>query len=451
MSRKTRDETGFLNHYDPVTLVPHNKLGIKDPVEFELTEAAIANLAMIDRPKFEQFSLQEMQKIHGHIFSEVYEWAGEIRTYQTGRASGPFCPPEFIENYFLKEVQEKLTKENMLQGTSADDFADRAGFYLSEVNAIHPFVDGNGRITRIFLEDLAEKANHPIDLTKIENRKDDWHRAAAISHTSADHSHLTVMIRQAMLERENTMSKVTIILGEDSKAQAEALAQKTGALIYRENPPVEALKDAEKRQEFNLARQAMLKEGRDLVYAIDLEKSRDSNGAITKRLEEFAGKRIEVINDHGERPANITQAETGVSTSLKRIESAIAAIETLKSKADSYQLTPKAEAQMQLNFQNPEAVKAMHNYRTSIAQENSQYSGKIIGQENQMLIMRTQDDKVILHDKSKIANFDEKIIGKDVTINYSGKVGIAKDASPDKANEPKAHEANKSGKDEKGR
>ncbi len=61
-----------------------------------------------------------------------------------------------------------IRAENGLLGMSADQFAERAAEHLSELNAIHPFREGNGRTLRAFLGILAERAGHEIDMTLID-------------------------------------------------------------------------------------------------------------------------------------------------------------------------------------------------------------------------------------------------------------------------------------------
>ncbi len=58
-----------------------------------------------------------------------------------------------------------------------EEFAARAAATINEINAVHPFIEGNGRVSREFLRDLAEHAGHPIDLSRL--KRETWYPAAA--------------------------------------------------------------------------------------------------------------------------------------------------------------------------------------------------------------------------------------------------------------------------------
>ena len=63
----------------------------------------------------------------------------------------------------LEQILEKLIAENNLAGLDEDKFAQRAAHYLGDLNAAHPFREGNGRTQREFIRELGLKAGHYID------------------------------------------------------------------------------------------------------------------------------------------------------------------------------------------------------------------------------------------------------------------------------------------------
>jgi cell filamentation protein len=67
----------------------------------------------------------------------------------------------------LAEVFGKLDREKSLRGLTTDAFAARAAFYYSELNAAHPFPDGNSRTIRKFMQDLAKSAGHDLDWDRV--------------------------------------------------------------------------------------------------------------------------------------------------------------------------------------------------------------------------------------------------------------------------------------------
>jgi cell filamentation protein len=105
--------------------------------------------------------------IHHHLFQDVYSWAGKLRTIRLAKADSTFCYPEYIDGE-MKRIFLWLKKQNFLRDRSAQTFFAGAAHFLSELNAIHPFREGNGRTQLIFFTLLAENAGHSVDLDKLE-------------------------------------------------------------------------------------------------------------------------------------------------------------------------------------------------------------------------------------------------------------------------------------------
>ncbi len=124
------------------------------------------------------------REIHRYILQDLYDWAGEYRWVDTGR-TGPFCKAEFIAAQMDKRFAA-IIGENNLRGLDAATFAARAAEHISELNAIHSFLDGNGRALRAFLEILVEQAGHNIDLARVDPQA--WNDASARSFHKADYA-----------------------------------------------------------------------------------------------------------------------------------------------------------------------------------------------------------------------------------------------------------------------
>lgn len=89
--------------------------------------------------------------IHRHLFQDVYAWAGEPRTIRIGKGGNWFCFPEHLDRY-MRSVFDWLAEEEFLQGLDDPTFAQRAAHLLAEMNAGHPFREGNGRTQMAFLK-----------------------------------------------------------------------------------------------------------------------------------------------------------------------------------------------------------------------------------------------------------------------------------------------------------
>jgi cell filamentation protein len=144
---------------DPVTGVLRNRLGLSTAGELASAEREITHAALIflkEAPVLPGYDLTHLCAIHRRIFGDIYDWAGQIRTVAIAKGS-LFCLPQYIESA-ADEVSRDLHAENLLRGLPRDAFTERLTYYLGEVNAIHPFREGNGRTQRAFFEQLAGDA-----------------------------------------------------------------------------------------------------------------------------------------------------------------------------------------------------------------------------------------------------------------------------------------------------
>lgn len=134
-----------------------NKLGIQNADKLEVAErelSAIRTQNLLLQPMTKQFDLQHLQAIHAELFGDVYDWAGEIRRIDISKGNTRFANFAYIESESQK-LLEKLATENYLQQLNKTKFAERAAYYLGELNVLHPFREGNGRTLRLFITQLA--------------------------------------------------------------------------------------------------------------------------------------------------------------------------------------------------------------------------------------------------------------------------------------------------------
>jgi cell filamentation protein len=145
-------------YLDPATGVLKNRLDIADDATLEQTEAdlvAIRSYELSQTPLKGRFDLAHLQAIHRYLFGDVYEWAGQLRTIDIGKGGNQFAHHAYIASAAVPIFQQ-LAKENRLAGLDAAAFSDRAAYYLVELNALHPFREGNGRAQREFISHLAQ-------------------------------------------------------------------------------------------------------------------------------------------------------------------------------------------------------------------------------------------------------------------------------------------------------
>jgi cell filamentation protein len=89
-----------------------------------------------------------------------------VRTVDIVRGDSRFCNARLIASYANK-VFKTLKDENHLRGLGASPISHRLAHYLSEINAIHPFREGNGRAQRLFIAQLAEQAGFALDYSAL--------------------------------------------------------------------------------------------------------------------------------------------------------------------------------------------------------------------------------------------------------------------------------------------
>jgi len=132
-------------------------------VESDLTSISYDELQ--DNPIKGNFNIAHLKAMHEHIFRDIYDWAGKFRTVDIAKGNTLFCKSSFIEGY-LNDVLKKLENENFLINADPNAFPEKLAFYFSEINATHPFRDGNGRTQRAFVEHLGKVAGYEIDFSK---------------------------------------------------------------------------------------------------------------------------------------------------------------------------------------------------------------------------------------------------------------------------------------------
>lgn len=147
-----------------------NKLNIKDSEKLSVAEKEITSLKLAyikKNPITGNFDLRHLQSIHKFLFEDIYPWAGELRHVNISKGN-QFCLWQNIEEY-ADSIFGELKKESYL--ISSENIAHRLAYYLSEINVLHPFREGNGRTQRLFIEYLADNAGYHVDFSDVTPRE----------------------------------------------------------------------------------------------------------------------------------------------------------------------------------------------------------------------------------------------------------------------------------------
>ena len=143
-----------------------NRMGITNPEKLQDLEAAIYRLKIAAPLPSGHFNYDHLKKIHEHLFGELYSWAGCERTVDISKSESHFARHEFIRSS-IDKVFKKLNVEQNLQGLGRSSFCERLSFYFNEINASHPFREGNGRSLRAFCDVLAQRAGFHLEWSKV--------------------------------------------------------------------------------------------------------------------------------------------------------------------------------------------------------------------------------------------------------------------------------------------
>jgi cell filamentation protein len=148
------------------TTVLKNRLKTRDAAVLEAFEMEMTALRAEEPLPLGRFGPAHYCAVHRHLFQDVYRWAGRYRTVRTSKDGNWFCFPENIPRE-MDRLFGGSWRNPLLGEGEFEDFAAGAARFLAELNAIHPFREGNGRAQLSFLHLLALRAEHPLDLSRI--------------------------------------------------------------------------------------------------------------------------------------------------------------------------------------------------------------------------------------------------------------------------------------------
>jgi cell filamentation protein len=149
------------------TSVLHNRLGLRDQEALDAFEAEATAQRFSEPLPIGRFGVAHYRAVHRHLFGDVFPWAGRFRRLRIAKGGSMFCYPEHIASEMARIFGE-LKAKAWLRGLSVDAFAQEAAHFLAELNAIHPFRDGNGRTQLAFVTLLAFAAGYQVDFERIE-------------------------------------------------------------------------------------------------------------------------------------------------------------------------------------------------------------------------------------------------------------------------------------------
>ena len=173
-------------------MVLKNKLGLDNEIELAKEEERITKLKAIElfeTRKLEEFEVgtfQGLSQIHKYLFEDIYEFAGIIRSENISKSNFRFASAMYLE--------EAIKKIDKMPQSNFDEIIEK---YI-EMNIAHPFREGNGRSTRIWLDMILKKElGKVIDWSKID--KEDY--LLAMERSPIKDTEIKFLLKEALTEK----------------------------------------------------------------------------------------------------------------------------------------------------------------------------------------------------------------------------------------------------------
>ena len=175
-------------------MILKNKLGINNPLELAREEEKITKIKAKQLfetgilNSFEVGTFRGLSQIHKYLFEEVYEFAGKMRTENISKSNFRFASAMYLE--------EALKKVDQMPQSNFDEIVEK---YI-EMNIAHPFREGNGRSTRIWLDMILKKEiKKVIDWSKV--NKEDY--LLAMERSPIKNTEIKILLKEALTDKIN--------------------------------------------------------------------------------------------------------------------------------------------------------------------------------------------------------------------------------------------------------
>jgi cell filamentation protein len=153
----------------PGTSVLKNRLDIRDAATLTAFEVEASHFrAEIGLPEG-NFDAAHYRAAHHQLFQDVYEWAGKYRTVRIAKGETMFCYPENI-SVQMDALFGGIEGGARFRDLTPEEFVNRLAGFLAELNAIHPFREGNGRTQLSFAGLIGAAFDQPLQLERVDPR-----------------------------------------------------------------------------------------------------------------------------------------------------------------------------------------------------------------------------------------------------------------------------------------
>lgn len=183
-----------LSNMKEVLILLNNKLGINDTRELAHEEERLTKkraLELYDNKILETFDVGTfagLKAIHGYLFQDVYDCAGQMRNVNIAKGNFRFAPVLYLDSA-LKSID-----------TMPQDNFDHIIEKYVEMNVAHPFREGNGRSTRIWLDAILKKE---LDMVIDWNQVDKEDYLFAMERSVVRDKEIKALLKDALTTKVN--------------------------------------------------------------------------------------------------------------------------------------------------------------------------------------------------------------------------------------------------------
>ncbi|MCP3670356.1 MAG: hypothetical protein GY814_07965 [Gammaproteobacteria bacterium] len=197
-----------------------NAFGIRDRGELELLEGTLSAVRAGEGMPAGNFDYAHLKSIHRHRFQDLYDWAGDERTIVTAkRANQSAFPAPGKIAPALDQTFAQLKADNDLKGLTQPQFAEKVATLLLDINAAHPFREGNGRSMREFANLVANDAGYEIDWAAVD--KDRWNEAS-VAHSYGNSEPMQTLMTEVVVTLEQAQAPDSLVNKLGRKAYTAA-------------------------------------------------------------------------------------------------------------------------------------------------------------------------------------------------------------------------------------
>ncbi|WP_332649826.1 Fic/DOC family protein [Lysinibacillus sp. 54212] len=153
-------------------LLAHNCLGITTYEDLENAEQYVFIIRSLQVENgtyvLDSFTMNSLQNLHRHLFRDIYDFAGDIRSVQLAKGTTQFCQFQYIAA-ISSDIFTKIAAEK--NWSTVEEAAKKLAYYKAELNMLHPFREGNGRAIRIFIQYYAKSKGYDWQYANIDSQE----------------------------------------------------------------------------------------------------------------------------------------------------------------------------------------------------------------------------------------------------------------------------------------